>query len=144
MGSRSARDPALGRQVFKKKTKRDLYMAYADLIGVIKLLGKSTKMSRIGAAFRQAGYQKFNAREYGFKKFRDFVASCPGVFVDPKAFVAPVRVQLTDENPKELREFLGRRTFTSRRSRSRSPGRGGKKDFDRSRSRSRDRMFRYK
>lgn len=130
----------------QEKTKRDLYMAYADLVGVIKLLGGSTKMSRIGAAFRQAGYQKFNAREYGFKKFRDFVTSCPGVYVDPKAFTAPVPVKLEDENPKELREFLGRRTFTSRRSRSRSPGarRGRKSDFGRSRSRSRDRMFRYK
>lgn len=121
----------------QEKTKRDLYMAYADLVGVIKLLGKNTKMSRVGAAFRQAGYQKFQSRDYGFKKFRDFVASCPGVWVDPDAFVAPVKVKLNDENPKELREFLGKRSFTARRSRSRSPGAG------RRRNRSRDRMFNY-
>jgi len=123
----------------QEKTKRDLYVAYADLIGVIKLLGKKTKMSRVGAAFRQAGYQKFQARDYGFKKLRDFVASCPGVWVDPEAFVAPVRVELTDESPKELREFLGKRTFTARRSRSRSPGAGRRGGRDRSR----DKLFRY-
>lgn len=125
----------------QEKTKRDLYVAYADLVGVIKLLGKKTKMSRVGAAFRQAGYQKFNARDYGFKKLRDFVASCPGVWVNPEQFVAPVQVELRDDNPKELREFLGKRTFTARRSRSRSPGFGGGRRGGRDRSR--DRMFKY-
>lgn len=103
----SAAEEAKLREQEQKEKKNLLLDGYISLIECVRSMG-ATKMSRLGIMFnaRNPGF-KSTMRTFGFLKFKDFVDSCPGVWVDPNHKPGGrLAVELRNERPPELAERM--------------------------------------
>jgi len=155
----SAAEEAKLREQEQKEKKNQLLDGYISLIECVRSMG-ATKMSRLGIMFnaRNPGF-KSTMRTFGFLKFKDFVDSCPGVWVDPNHKPGGrLAVELRNDRPPELAERMkelessrgSRRDYGGGRDRYGGSGRddrgygrsGGGRDRGGRRSRSRRRRSR--
>jgi len=123
----------------KLKANAKLKEMYIEIINIVRAQGGRGKMgghNGIAGIFKRK-YPGFKCMDYGFPKkggMREFIASCPGIWVDPAAKQAPIRIELENQRDPYPEELKGHLTTMQEKRRERSRSRDRQR-----RSRNRDR-----
>lgn len=87
------------------KKREKLLEAYMELHECIKKMGGKTELSFVAGKYPSENAPWFFHKHYGFERFSDFVASCPGVQIGSQGADGQSRaIEIKDPNPAELRE----------------------------------------